>query len=714
MGKKIKKNKNNHTNLNKKALTNSVVDIFTKNPNKSYNYKQLSNLLLITENSEQKLINEVLANLKNSGYIQEVYRGKFKMKPGAGFIVGKVEMTSAGYGFVVSESMTEHVFVSQNNLNHALNGDIVRVNLYAQKKSKGPEGEVVDIIERARETFVGIVEVSKKFAFLSSDNRQMPFDIFIPVNKLKGAKDGQKAVARITDWPKNVKNPFGEIIEVLGDQGDNDAEMHAILAEFELPYKFEEEVTAEAEKIPDKISAEEIAKRRDFRDIPTFTIDPEDAKDFDDALSLRRLQNGNWEVGVHIADVTHYVKPGSLIDEEGLERATSVYLVDRTVPMLPEKLSNHICSLRAHEEKLCFSAVFEITDDAKVLNEWFGRTIINSDKRFSYAEAQKVIDTGQGEMKEQIVVLHDLAQKLRNERFKTGSISFERDEVKFEIDEKGKPVRVFFRESGTANELIEEFMLLANKHVATFIGDVKDKKEKKTFVYRIHDKPSLEKLQKFAAFISKFGHKISLGSNKSIAQSLNRLLANVRGKKEQDLVENLALRSMAKAEYSTENIGHYGLGFTYYTHFTSPIRRYPDMMVHRLLADYMNGATSKDKKKYEKMCKHSSKMEQLAVEAERASVKYKQVEFMSERIGQIYDGIISGVTEWGIYVEIVENKCEGMIHIRNLTDDFYEHDEDNYCITGRHTGKKYQLGDPVKVEIVRANLAKKQLDFKMA
>lgn len=711
MSKRRKGKENNHSNLNKKALTNSIIEIFTKNPEKSYNYKQLSSQLLVTETSEKRLINEVLNNLKNSGYIQEIYPGKYKMKAGSGFVVGKVDMASAGYGFIVSESMTEHIFVSQNNLNHALNGDIVRVNLYAHKKSKGLEGEVIDIIERARDTFVGIVEVSKKFAFLSSDNRQMPFDIFIPVDKLKGAKDGQKAIARITDWPKNVKNPFGEIIEVLGDQGENDTEMHAILAEFGLPFRFPENVNIEAEKISDQITEEEIAPRRDFRKVPTFTIDPEDAKDFDDALSLNQLANGNWEVGVHIADVTHYVKPGSIIDEEGLDRATSIYLVDRTIPMLPERLSNHICSLRAHEDKLCFSAVFEIDKNAEVLNEWFGRTIINSDRRFSYQEAQMVIDTGEGDMKNEISILHDLAQKLRNERYKSGSISFERDEVKFEIDEKGKPVRVFFRQFGTANELIEEFMLLANKHVATFIGNPKEKKERKTFVYRVHDKPNTEKLERFAAFVEKFGHKISLASGKKIAQSLNKILADVKGKKEQDLVENLALRSMAKAEYTTDNIGHYGLGFTYYTHFTSPIRRYPDMMVHRLLADYMEGGASKEKKKYEKMCVHSSKMEQLAVEAERASVKYKQVEFMSEKIGQVFDGIISGVTEWGIYVEIIENKCEGMIHIRNLTDDFYEYDEENYCITGRHTKRKFQLGDPVKVEILRANLPKKQLDF---
>ncbi len=713
MGKK--KGKRHETSgLKRKELNSRLLEIFTSNPKKTFNYKQLAGHLLITGNVERRLITEVLNSLKSSGYIQEVYTGKYRLKPGTGQVTGKVDMAAAGYGFVVSDSFPEHIFVSQNNLNHALNGDTVKVNLYARRKSRGPEGEVTEIIERARETFVGVVEVSNRFAFLSSDSRHMPFDIFIPLEKLNGASDGQKAVARIVEWPKNTKNPFGEIIEVLGNQGDNDTEMHAILAEFGLPFKFPVQVEKVAEKISEAITNEEISSRRDFRAVPTFTIDPEDAKDYDDALSLQTLPNGNLEVGVHIADVTYYVKQDSEIDEEAYERATSIYLVDRTIPMIPEKLSNNICSLRPNEDKLCFSAVFEMDHDARLLNEWFGRTVINSDKRFSYQEAQQVIDTGEGACKNEVLVLHDLAQKLRNERFKSGSISFERDEVKFELDEKGRPVRVFFREYGTANELIEEFMLLANKRVASLIGKVEDKNAQKTFIYRVHDKPNIEKLEKFAEFISKFGHRINLGSSKKIADSLNKVLNDVKGKKEQDLVENLALRSMAKAEYSTDNIGHYGLGFKYYTHFTSPIRRYPDMMVHRLLSLYMNSGSSQNKNKYEKKCLHSSKMEQLAVEAERASVKYKQVEFMMYRVGQIFDGIISGVTEWGIYVEIIENTCEGMIHIRNLTDDFYEYDEENFCITGKHTGRKFQLGDPVKIQVQKANLVKKQLDYVLA
>jgi ribonuclease R len=542
----------------------------------------------------------------------------------------------------------------------------------------------------------------------------MPFDMFIPLDKLNGAESGQKAIARLTDWPKRAKNPFGEIIEVLGNQGENETEMHAILAEFGLPFKFSEEVEEDAARINDRITEADYRSRLDFRMVPTFTVDPDDAKDFDDALSLKPLENGNWEVGIHIADVTHFVKPGTLVDEEALQRATSIYLVDRVVPMLPERLSNYLCSLRPNEEKLCFSAVFVMNDKAEVLEEWFGRTVIKSDRRFTYNEAQQVIDTGEGDMSVEILKLNELSRILRERRFHNGSIAFEREEIKIEVDEKGKPLRILTREHSISHELIEEFMLLANRRVAEFIGRVRDNKERKTFVYRIHDRPDTEKLQKFSRFIKRFGYKISIKSGKETAISLNKVLGDVRGTREQDIVENLALRAMAKAEYSTGNIGHYGLAFEYYTHFTSPIRRFPDMMVHRLLGEYLAGAASRSQKIYEKMCRHSSKMEMLSMEAERASIKYKQTEFMKDKVGQLFDGVVSGVIEFGIFVEIIENKCEGMIPIRGLAGDFYEYDEDNYCIRGRRTGKKYQMGDPVKIEVARVNMARKQVDFALA
>lgn len=542
----------------------------------------------------------------------------------------------------------------------------------------------------------------------------MPYDIFIPLTKLNGAQNGDKAIAQITEWPKKSKNPVGQILDVLGKPGENNTEMHAILAEFDLPYHFPEKVNEAANQIPDGITKEEIALRRDFRTVPTFTIDPVDAKDFDDALSIRPLENGNWEVGVHIADVTHYVRKGSLIEEEAYNRATSVYLVDRVVPMLPEHLSNGICSLRPNEEKLCFSAVFEMDDHADVINTWIGKTIINSDRRFTYEEAQEIIETNEGDFKEEVLCLDRLAKQLRNRRFKKGAIDFERFEVKFEIDEKGKPTRVFFKESKDSNKLIEEFMLLANRRVAETIGRVSKGQSAKTFVYRIHDQPNPDKLNTFNQFIRKFGYGIKTSSAKSISSSMNSLLHEVKGAPIQNLVETLAIRSMAKAEYSTHNIGHYGLNFDFYSHFTSPIRRYPDMMVHRLLEKYFSGSKSVNADKYEEYCLHSSEMEQKAANAERASIKYKQVEFMLEHVGQEFEGTISGVTEWGFYVELDENKCEGMVSIRELEDDFYEFDEENYCIVGRHHRKIYQLGDKVNILVAKANLVAKQLDFALA
>jgi ribonuclease R len=699
------------TGIDQKKLIEMIAGVMSKNPKQTFNYKQLAARLQITDKEEKRALSEALLRMKKDGLAEERNHGKYVLKDVGGYVTGTIDLTKFGYAFVLSEESEEDVFIAARNLNTALHGDQVKVLLYARHKGKRPEGEVVEIISRSRASFVGTIELTPQFAFLIPDNKNMPFDLFIPLSKLNGAKQGQKAVARLVEWDQRSRNPMGEITEVLGYPGENDTEMHAILAEFGLPNKFPPEIEAAAEKISPDPTPEDIAARRDFRNVPTFTIDPEDAKDFDDALSISRLPNGNMEVGVHIADVTHYVKPGSVIEKEAQERATSVYLVDRTIPMLPEKLSNHICSLNPFEDKLTYSAVFELDSKANVVSEWFGRTIIKSDKRFSYGEAQKVIDTGDGDMKEQLLTLHNLAQSLRAKRFATGSFAFERIEVKFNLSESGVPLGILFREYGTSNQLIEEFMLLANRRVAEYVGK---KLKGKIFVYRIHDKPNPEKLSSFSYFIKRFGYTLDTQDVKGLPAAMNKLMDDVSGKKEQNVIETLALRSMAKAIYSTENIGHYGLSFSHYTHFTSPIRRYPDMMVHRLLTRYLEGQPSRDGDKFEKLCEYSSKRERLATDAERASIKYKQVEFMKDKIGQVFEGVISGVTEWGIYVEIIENQCEGMIALRELQDDFFEYDEENYSIRGRHSGKVYMLGDEIKVEIVKADLQKRQLDYRFA
>ena len=593
-----------------------------------------------------------------------------------------------------------------------MNNDKVRIAFYAKRRGCEAEGEVIEILQRANDTFVGTLEVEKSYAFLVTENRTLANDIFIPKDKLKGGKTGDKAVVKVTEWPDKAKNPIGQVLDILGKAGDNTTEMHAILAEFGLPYVYPQSVEKAADKIPAEISAEEIARREDFRKVTTFTIDPKDAKDFDDALSIRPLKDGLWEVGVHIADVTHYVKEGSIIDKEAEKRATSVYLVDRTIPMLPERLCNFICSLRPNEEKLAFSAIFDITEKGEVRDSRIVHTVIESDRRFTYEEAQQIIETKEGDFKDEILMLDTIAKALREKRFTAGAINFDRYEVKFEIDEKGKPISVYFKESKDANKLVEEFMLLANRTVAEKIGKAPKGKKPKVLPYRIHDLPDPEKLDNLAQFIARFGYRLrTSGTKTDVSKSINHLLDDIQGKKEENLIETVSIRAMQKARYSTHNIGHYGLAFDYYTHFTSPIRRFPDMMVHRLVTKYMDGGRSVSETKYEDLCDHSSNMEQIAANAERASIKYKQVEFMSEHLGQTYDGVISGVTEWGLYVELNENKCEGMIPIRDLDDDYYEFDEKNYCLRGRRKNRIYSLGDAITIKVARANLEKKQLDF---
>ena len=700
---------------NAKDFIEAVLNVFTAKPQQEFNYKQVAKQLGVTTDGDRAAVLAALENFIEQGALKKSARGKYKLAKSfqKELITGVVDMTSQGFAYVESDEYEEDIFISQHNLNHALHGDTVAVNLYHKKRGR-PEGEVVEIIERSKQTFVGRIEMNGKFGFLIADSRQMPYDIFIPADALNGAKNGEKVVGRITDWAKGMKSPVGEIVDVLGTPGDNNVEMHAILAEFELPYKFPEELNHVAEKISDKITKEDYAERRDFRDITTFTIDPKDAKDFDDALSIRQLSDSTWEVGIHIADVTHYVRPDSEIDKEGSQRATSVYLVDRTVPMLPERLSNYICSLRPDEEKLCFSAVFELDEKATILNQWIGRTVIHSKRRFTYEEAQEVIETGEGDYKDEILTLNKLAQMLRKKRFANGAVNFERAEPRFEIDENGKPLSVYFKEFKESNQLIEEFMLLANKKVAEFIGKpAGGNKKAKTFVYRIHEKPNEDKFNSFRQFIARFGYKVAPKKEKDISKELNKLLKEVQGKPEANLIETLAVRTMAKARYSADNVGHYGLAFPYYTHFTSPIRRYPDMMVHRLLDLYLKDGKSADKEFYEAQCKHSSAMEIKASEAERASIKYKMVEFMQDKVGQEFDGVISGVTEWGIYVELSETMIEGMVSVREMKDDYYYFDEDEYSMVGRSGHRRYTLGDKVRVKVLRTDMERKHLDFSM-
>jgi ribonuclease R len=714
MSRRRKKEKKQPINT---AFSTKILAIFSQNPYQYFNYKQISAKLEIVSKEDKELVRKTIEEMLQSNMLVVGNRGKYKLNPihldaNANIIEGRISMKQTGKAYLIpSNPESEDVFIAPNNTAHSLNGDIVRVHLFPARKGRKPEGRVVEILKRDKEFFVGTIKQSRNISYFIPDNINMPIDILIPNEALHGAQNGQKVVAKITEWSEHARNPFGEVTQVLGFPGDNTVEMYSILIDQNFNPTFSEQAEKEAAEIPITIPEQEILSRRDFRDVFTITIDPADAKDFDDAISFKKMENGLYQVGVHIADVSHYVKSNTAIEEEAYKRATSVYLVDRTIPMLPEKLSNNVCSLRPNEDKLCFSAVFEMDENAKIYKQWIGKSIINSDYRFNYEEVQEVIETKEGLYKEEILMLDKIAKALREERFSKGSINFASEEVKFILDENAKPIGVYIKENKDSNQLIEDFMLLANRKVAEFIGKVPQGKEAKSFVYRIHDRPLDEKINKFNTFIGKLGYSLELKSRKSLADSMNNLFDSVQGKGEQNMIETLAIRTMQRAVYSTDNIGHYGLAFRFYTHFTSPIRRYPDLMVHRLLSKYMAGNPSVNKEELEAKCKHSSDMEQRAAEAERNSVKYKQAEYLSDKIGQEFDGLISGVSKWGIWVELDETKSEGMVSVKSLVDDFYYYDEDNYRYVGQHTGKVYRLGDKVRIRVKDVNLAKKQMDF---
>jgi len=750
--KKIYKKKGNVV----KDLTKNIFRVLKEDNEKSFNYKQIAEKIKIADTDGKNQIIKKLAELTATKEIKEIERGKFQINIDKKYSIGILDVTSTGNGYFVTDDYEDDIFIPNINLGKGMHNDTVKAYVYKRRNGKKYEADVVEILARAKTEFVGVLQKNKNknFGFVIADNNKMYADIFVSENKMNGAEDGDKVQAKIIDWPKNSKNPFGKISTVLGRPGDHNTEMHSILLEYDLPFEFEKEIEAAAEKLPIEITKEEISKRRDMRKDLTFTIDPKDAKDFDDALSFTKLENGNYEIGIHIADVSHYLAPKTILDDEAYKRATSVYLVDRVVPMLPEMLSNGVCSLRPKEEKLTFSAVFELNEKAQIISEWFGRTVTYSDQRFAYEEAQYLIEenqestvnkqdnsksinsfqAGKAELKckipadisitdsayevapeivEATLKLDILAKILRKKRMKDGAISFDRVEVKFNLDEAANPVGVFFKESKDANKLIEEFMLLANRKVAEFIGFSKGKATNKTFIYRVHDEPNVDKLASLQNMIHKFGYKINTATKETTSESLNQLLSDVHGKAEANMIETLTIRTMSKAVYTTQNIGHYGLAFDYYSHFTSPIRRYPDVMTHRLLQHYLDGGDTSKADKYEEKSKHASKREELASKAERSSIKYMQVKYMQDHKEAFFEGVITGVTEWGIYVEISSNKCEGMVRIRDIKSDYYVFDEKQYAIVGQSTKKKYQLGDDVKIQVKKADLERKHLDFNL-